>query len=45
MWKTEAKESTVEPEGKDDPNEESIEQLTGQVEHYKGVLAETVSFL
>merc|ERR1712080_593650 len=45
MWKTEAKESTVEPEGKDDPNEESIEQLTGQVEHYEGVLAETEKML
>jgi len=45
MWKTEAKESTVEPEAKDDPNEESIEQLTGQVEHYKGVLAETEKML
>merc|ERR1712141_13067 len=44
-WKTEAKESTVEPEAKDDPNEESIEQLTVQVEHYKGVLAETEKML
>jgi len=44
-WKTEAKESAVEPQVKDDPNEESVEQLTGQVEHYKGVLAETEKML